>query len=67
MFNMANYRHQLILSCDVPADVMTAYRAAREKEPSLVVTLGSAGKIKLEELLSGSFKGVMNKGMPNEK
>jgi len=66
MFNMANYRHQLILSCDVPANVMNAYRTTREKEPSLVVTLGSAGKIKLEQLLSGSFKGMMNKGMPNE-
>jgi len=66
MFNMANYRHQLILSCDVPANVMTAYRETREKDPSAFVTLGSAGKIKLEELLSGSFKGVMNKGLPKD-
>ncbi|KAG9084859.1 hypothetical protein FS749_004894 [Ceratobasidium sp. UAMH 11750] len=66
MFNMANYRHQLILSCDVPANVMTAYREAREKDPSVFVTLGSAEKIKLEELLSGSFRGVMNKGLPKD-
>ncbi|KAG9121292.1 hypothetical protein FRC07_002791 [Ceratobasidium sp. 392] len=66
MFNMANYRHQLILSCDVPAEVMAAYRDAR-KDPSMLVTLGSAGKIKLEELLSGPFKAVMSKGLPKDE
>ncbi|KAG8702812.1 hypothetical protein FRC08_003234 [Ceratobasidium sp. 394] len=66
MFNMANYRHQLILSCDVPANVMAAYREVREKDTLAFVTLGSARKIKLEELLSGSFEGVMNKGLPKD-
>ncbi|KAG8775340.1 hypothetical protein FRC12_001545 [Ceratobasidium sp. 428] len=67
MFNMGNYRHQLILSCDVPSDVISTYREARKQDPSGLVTLGSAGKIKLQELLSGSFKGTLNKGLPKDK
>ncbi|QRV81992.1 Pyridoxal-dependent decarboxylase conserved domain [Ceratobasidium sp. AG-Ba] len=66
MFNMANYRHQLILSCDVPADVLAKYHDARNNDPSIYITLGTSGKVNLAEIVSGSFKGVIDKGLPKD-
>jgi hypothetical protein len=63
MFNMANYRYQLVLSCDVPEDVMAAYRAIRARDPKAVVFLSTARAVKLESILAGSFTGVLSNGL----
>ncbi|CAE6425087.1 unnamed protein product [Rhizoctonia solani] len=61
MFNHANFRHQLILSCDVPEDVMASYREAKEEDPSAVFMLSTASSVELTSILAGSFKGVLQK------
>ncbi|KAF8708462.1 Pyridoxal-dependent decarboxylase conserved domain, partial [Rhizoctonia solani] len=61
MFNHANYRHQLIVSCDVPLDVMERYREAKAEDPSAVFMLSTASPVELSSILAGSFKGVLQK------
>ncbi|CAE6442059.1 unnamed protein product [Rhizoctonia solani] len=64
MFNMANYRHQLILSCDLPQNVLETYRAERAKDPSAVFYIGTTKDVKLESILAGSFDAMLEKGLP---
>ncbi|KAJ1311923.1 hypothetical protein OPQ81_010383 [Rhizoctonia solani] len=64
MFNMANYRHQLILSCDLPQDVMDIYRKERNNDPSAVFYIGTTKHVKLETILAGSFEAMLEKGLP---
>ncbi|KAJ1311931.1 hypothetical protein OPQ81_010391 [Rhizoctonia solani] len=61
MFNHANFRHQLILSCDVPEDVMESYREAKKEDRSAVFMLSTASPVELTSILSGSFTGVLQK------
>ncbi|CAE6475076.1 unnamed protein product [Rhizoctonia solani] len=64
MFNMANYRHQLILSCELPKDVLETYTAERAKDPSAVFYIGTTKDVKLESILAGSFEAMLEKGLP---
>ncbi|CCO32116.1 L-2,4-diaminobutyrate decarboxylase Short=DABA decarboxylase [Rhizoctonia solani AG-1 IB] len=64
MFNMANYRHQLILSCEIPANVMDIYRAERAKDPSATFFVGTTKDVKLDSILAGSFDAMLEKGLP---
>ncbi|CAE6344214.1 unnamed protein product [Rhizoctonia solani] len=64
MFNMANYRHQLILSCDIPAGVMDTYRAERAKDPKATFFIGTTKDVKLDSILAGSFEAMLEKGLP---
>ena len=66
MFNMANYRYQLILSCDLPESVLETYRAERAKDPSAVFYIGTTKNVKLESILAGSFDAMLEKGLPSE-
>ncbi|KAH7345481.1 pyridoxal phosphate-dependent transferase [Rhizoctonia solani] len=61
MFNHANFRHQLILSCDVPEDVMASYREAKAEDPSAVFMLSTSSPVELTSILAGSFQGVLQK------
>ncbi|CAE6514843.1 unnamed protein product, partial [Rhizoctonia solani] len=61
MFNHANFRHQLILSCEVPEDVMVSYRDAKKEDPSAVFMMSTASPVELSSILAGSFKGVLQK------
>ncbi|CAE6445310.1 unnamed protein product [Rhizoctonia solani] len=61
MFNHANYRQQLIVSCDVPEEVMSSYREAKEEDPSAVFMIATASPVELTSILAGSFKGVLQK------
>ncbi|CUA75437.1 hypothetical protein RSOLAG22IIIB_11727 [Rhizoctonia solani] len=61
MFNHANFRHQLILSCEVPEDVMASYREAKKEDPSAVFMMSTASPVELSSILAGSFKGVLQK------
>jgi hypothetical protein len=61
MFNHANYRHQLIMSCDLPSEVMEIYRKAKEEDESAVFMLSTASPVELTNILAGSFKGVLQK------
>ncbi|GAB1527192.1 hypothetical protein RhiTH_010367 [Rhizoctonia solani] len=65
MFNHANYRHQLIVSCDVPLDVMETYREAKAEDPSAVFMLSTASPVELTSILAGSFKAVLHKRSDN--
>ncbi|KEP50082.1 pyridoxal-dependent decarboxylase domain protein [Rhizoctonia solani 123E] len=60
-FNHANFRHQLILTCEVPEDVMESYREAKKEDPSAVFMLSTASPVELTSILAGSFKGVLQK------
>ncbi|QRV81993.1 pyridoxal-dependent decarboxylase domain protein [Ceratobasidium sp. AG-Ba] len=63
VFNMANYRHQLILSCDVPPEVMDKYRDARDEDSSTCVILATFGKARLDDILAGIFRGCNGQGI----
>ncbi|KAG8736795.1 hypothetical protein FRC11_002442 [Ceratobasidium sp. 423] len=65
MFNMANYRHQLILSCDFPESVLRRYRAERAKNPSAVFYLSTTKDVELESILAGSFNAMLEQGLPD--
>jgi glutamate/tyrosine decarboxylase-like PLP-dependent enzyme len=65
MFNMANHRYQLIITGDLPTDVMTKYKQARLDFPDQYFTLGNARKQTLTALLANEkFKAVIDKGLP---
>ena len=65
MFNMANHRHQLIITGDLPADVMVKYNKARLDFPNNYFTLANESKETLKVLLKNKkFKAVIDKGMP---
>jgi hypothetical protein len=65
MFNMANHRHQLIITGDLPPDVMTKYKQARTDFPDQYFTLGNASKETLSTLLMyKEFDAVIDKGLP---
>lgn len=65
MFNHANYRHQLIMSCDLPSEVMEIYRKAKEEDESAVFMLSTASPIELTKIMAGSFKGILQKRSQN--
>lgn len=65
MFNMANHRHQLIITGDLPAPVMDKYKQARLDFPNNYFTLANAHKETLSTLLTNmKFEAVIDKGMP---
>jgi hypothetical protein len=65
MFNMANHRYQLIITGDLPTEVMDEYTKARSKYPDQYFTLGNANKATLSKILSDKkFEAVIDKGLP---
>ncbi|KAM3426402.1 hypothetical protein MY4824_009988 [Beauveria thailandica] len=56
MFNMANYRRQLIIAADLPANVHARYTEERGKNPGQFYTITNMEKEKLEDLLAGLLK-----------
>ncbi|KAM3426292.1 hypothetical protein NHJ13734_009542 [Beauveria thailandica] len=56
MFNMANYRRQLIIAADLPANVHARYTEERGKNPGQFYTITNIEKEKLEDLLAGLLK-----------
>jgi len=65
MFNLANHRYQLIISGDLPADIMAKYVEARKQSPEQVFVLGNTAKESLEQMLKqGWFDAVIHKGLP---
>jgi hypothetical protein len=65
MFNMANHRYQLIITGDLPTDVMNKYKQARVQFPDQYFTLGNASKETLSTMLANKrFKAVIDKGLP---
>jgi hypothetical protein len=65
MFNMANHRYQLIITGDLPTNVMSKYQQARLDFPDQYFTLGNASKLTLDEMLKNKkFDAVIDKGLP---
>jgi hypothetical protein len=65
MFNMANHRYQLIITGDLPTDVMNKYKQARLDFPDQNFILANASAETLSTLLTNKkFKAVIDKGMP---
>ena len=66
MFYMANHRYQVIITGDLPPDVMDIYVAAKKKNPGQFFTLSNQDDATLPELISegGSFKAVIDIGLP---
>ncbi|KIM24449.1 hypothetical protein M408DRAFT_75992 [Serendipita vermifera MAFF 305830] len=65
MFNMANHRYQLIITGDLPEDVMGKYVAGRRADPGHYFTLSNAKAAILEDMVSaGEFEAVIDIGMP---
>ncbi|KAJ8515142.1 hypothetical protein ONZ45_g7400 [Pleurotus djamor] len=65
MFNMENHRHQLIITGDLPADIMKKYVAERAAHPSQFYTLGTAHRETLADILrNGEFDAVIDRGLP---
>ncbi|KAG8680082.1 hypothetical protein FRC11_002960, partial [Ceratobasidium sp. 423] len=66
MFNMANYRHQLILSCDLPESILKLYHEEHARDPLAVFYISTMKNIKLESILAGSFDAILEKGLPTK-
>ncbi|RIB26875.1 pyridoxal phosphate-dependent transferase [Gigaspora rosea] len=74
MFQMENHRQQVIVTADLPENIMHQYRNARRENPSHVYFLGNQDKMKLDDIArnGSSFKGVIyrdfdpNTGIPIE-
>ncbi|KAM3468988.1 hypothetical protein MY5147_007421 [Beauveria neobassiana] len=72
MFNMANYRKQLIIAADLPANVHARYTEERGKNPGKFYTIANMEKKKLEDLIAGllnpdtasKLKFRLDKGFP---
>ncbi|RPB27258.1 PLP-dependent transferase [Terfezia boudieri ATCC MYA-4762] len=64
-FNVAPRRYQVIMTCNLPQEVMTKYVEFKETNPGEFFTLRTADKAFLPDLLrEGHFKAVMDIGQP---
>lgn len=66
MFNMENHRHQLIISADLPSDVMEKYKQKKTANPTQFFTFGNKNPMKLLELIKdgASFEATVQEGFP---
>lgn len=65
MFNMEDHRFQLVITGDIPSDVMEQYVKARKEDPTQYYTLGTANKEIMSDILEkGEFDAVIDKGIP---
>ena len=66
MFNMENYRYQLILQAEIPEEIMNEYIRERKKNPEQVFILGTQDKTTLNDIISRKeFIAVIDKGLPS--
>ncbi|PHH78122.1 hypothetical protein CDD82_3195 [Ophiocordyceps australis] len=65
MFNMANHRHQLIVTGHIPPSVKEQYQALRKEKPSAVFTLTNTEKAHVHDLLKphASFEVRLDEGV----
>lgn len=52
VFNIGNYRQQVILTAQLPADIMKIYVDEVEKDPAALITLTTTEKALLSKILS---------------
>ncbi|PHH66022.1 hypothetical protein CDD81_547 [Ophiocordyceps australis] len=52
MFNMANHRHQLVVTAQIPPSIKEQYQALRKEKPTAVFTLTNTQKAHVEDLLN---------------
>ncbi|KDQ15195.1 hypothetical protein BOTBODRAFT_108992 [Botryobasidium botryosum FD-172 SS1] len=66
MFHMASYRHQLILTADIPHSVVQKCNASRSLEPNSVFTICTAEPDEIPRMLrDGVFKAHLYRGTPS--
>ena len=68
MFNMENHRYQLIITCDMPADVMKKYREHKAANPTQFFTFGNNQPMKLLDFIKdgASFDARLDEALPTE-
>jgi len=65
MFNMADHRFQLIITGNLPPDILEKYVAARKQHPNQFFTLANANPgILMDMVETGRFEAVIDIGMP---
>jgi len=65
MFNMADHRYQLIITGDLPPDILTKYAAARKEYPNQYFTLANAKPgVLMDMIKAGTFEAVIDIGLP---
>ena len=65
MFNMADHRFQLIITGDLPPDILKKYVAARKERPGQYFTLANAKpEILMTMVEAGRFDAVIDIGIP---
>jgi hypothetical protein len=65
MFNMADHRFQLIITGDLPPDILQKYVAARKAHPGQFFTLANAKpEVLMTMVEAGRFDAVIDIGMP---
>ena len=69
MFNMENHRTQLIISCDVPSEVLELYRQRKAADPTTYFTFGNKEPMELLKLIhdGASFEATVQEGFPWDK
>jgi hypothetical protein len=66
MFNMENHRTQLIITGQLPSEIMARYVQERARDPTKVFTLACEKQEMLDEMLQRrDFRAVIHKGIPN--
>lgn len=67
MLNMESHRHQLIITGELPADIMEKYVALRKANPGHFFTLANAYKDTLGNMIEkGEFEAVIDIGIPKD-
>ncbi|KAH8081991.1 pyridoxal phosphate-dependent transferase [Cristinia sonorae] len=65
VFQMANFRDQVIVAADIPDDILQAYATARAENPNVVFTLSTASEMTMSDILStGTFTANIDQGLP---
>ena len=68
MFNMENHRTQLIISCDMPSEVLDLYRQRKAADPNMFFTFGNKAPMELLKLIydGASFEATVQEGFPSD-
>ncbi|PHH66664.1 hypothetical protein CDD81_6501 [Ophiocordyceps australis] len=68
MFHMANHRWQLIVTADLPPQVLQEYRKLRAQNPDQLYTIANVVPARLDDLLThDNIEYRMDKGIPAPK
>ncbi|PSS37347.1 hypothetical protein PHLCEN_2v824 [Hermanssonia centrifuga] len=68
MFQMANFRQQVILAVDIPPEALAQYKAAQDANPTAVFSLSTSSEVALDDILrAGTFTATIDQDFPENR